>query len=172
MTARGFGWRPEAPGEHDALLDVHGRPIGVNRDASEILSGAASTPDEFLRLVPFLPAFKDQEATNTCVIHTICNLAEGTLAATTGEIVPPSSIPQPYTTANALIVPPGAPLHDDGTYGRVAMQVAKDWGVARDSDWPFRDPRTGRIIPGIVTTRVPPDIHQRANHGTPFRTCS
>ena len=154
---RAFGWLPEAVGQHDELVG------GPNADASDLLAGAAPTPSEFCLLASSLPAFKDQDITNTCVIHTICNVAEGTLKATSTRTVDPSSIPQLYATANALIEAPNAPLKDDGTYARVAMQAAKEWGVARDADWPFRDPRTGKIIAGIVTTRVPPDILQRAS---------
>lgn len=160
---RAFGWLPEAAGQYDDLRGVSGEPLGPNPDASELLTGAAPPPSEFVGLVASLPSFKNQDITNTCVVHTIANIAEGTLAATTGKPVEPSSVPQLYATANALITDPGVPLSDDGTYARVAMLVAKEWGVARDADWPFRDAQTGQIIAGIVTTRVPPDVLQRAS---------
>ena len=164
MTARGFGFLPEAPGQHDSLVvgaDPDGPSLGRNPDASAVLAGAAPVPEEVVRLVTALPPFKNQEDTNTCVPHAIFNIAEASLTAT-GSPIEPSSVPQLYCTTNALVQPPGTPLQDLGTYGRVALQVTKEWGVARDVDYPFRDSRTARIIPGIVTTAVPPDVHQRA----------
>ena len=159
MTApRSFGWLPETPGQHDEIVG------GPNRDASnDLLAGATPIPSEFLRLVPALPAFKDQDLSSTCVPHAVVNVAEASLKAISGKAVDPSSIFELYGTANALIEPPGAPLQDVGTYARVVMHVAKEWGVARDRDWPFRNPKTGRVDLPRATTRVPPDVLQRAS---------
>ena len=158
VVARKFGWRPEIDGEHDALVG------GPNRDASEdLLTGAPIIPSEASALVAALPVFKDQDVTNSCVAHAVANTAESSLRAISGQPVEASSIPALYCAANMLIEPPGSPLLDIGTYGRVLMHVAREWGVARDKDYPFRDPRTGRIIPGIVTKRVPPDVLQHAS---------
>ena len=156
-SPRNFGWIPEDAGQHDDLTG------GPNTDASpELLAGAAALPDESLRLVLALPAFKDQDVTSTCVIHAIANVAESSLKAITGFTIDPSSIPQLYAAANALLAPPGTPLQDIGTYARVVLQVAKEWGVARDIDWPFRDP-SGETDVRRVVTRVPPDVLQRAS---------
>ena len=163
-SSRGFGWLIEGPGEHDALVGLDGVPMGRNRDASEdLLAGAVPVPDEFTRLVQSLPLFKDQDDTNTCVVHAIFNIAEATLKAQGGPSVEPSSVPQVYATANQLLAAPDEALKDIGTFGRIAMLVCKDWGVARDADYRFRDPRTNKIIAGIVTTRPPPHVHQRAS---------
>ena len=147
----------ERPGEHDELVG------GPNRDASEDLRvGVVPIPNEALGLVASLPPFKDQETTNTCFPTAIATAAETRLRAL-GVPVEPSSIPQLYCTANALIEAPDAPLRDVGTYGRIVMQVARDWGVARDTDYPLRDPRTGELVPGVATARVPGDVLQSAS---------
>ena len=155
---RKFGWLPEPEGAFDDLTG------GRNRDASEdLLAGAAPAPKEALRLVPHLPPFKEQGDSSTCVGHGILNVGESTLRATTGTKIEPGSIPQVYTTANQLIEPPGSPLQDIGTYGRVVMHVCKEWGVAPDRIWPFRDPRTGKIDHKRLVTRVPPDVLMAAS---------
>lgn len=164
---RRFGWRQEAPGEFDALIvgpSANATPMGPNRDASEdALAGSTPTPDEFIHLVAALPAFKAQDDSNTCVPTTICNVAEATLRATTGATIEPSSIPQLYTTANALSDGPGAALQDVGSFPRIVMQVAKEWGVAPDRVWSFRDLKTGRIVTERLVTRPPPDVLQAAS---------
>lgn len=147
----------ERPGEHDALVG------GPNRDASEDLRiGAVPVPTEALGLVASLPPFKDQDTTSTCFPTAIVTAAETRLRAL-GVPVEASSVPQLYCAANQLVEPPDAPLKDIGSYGRIVMQVAREWGVARDKDYPLRDERTGEIIPGIVTRRVPGDVLQNAS---------
>lgn len=158
MTApRFFGFIAEADGEHDALCG------GPNRDASEsLLVGATPLPDETLQLIPALPLFKSQDLTSTCVPTGITNAAETSLRARGHAVVEPSSVRQLYALSNQLLLAkPDDPLRDDGTYARVAMKAAADWGVAKDRDWPFRDPKTGKQ--NSVTEKVPPDILQRAS---------
>lgn len=156
---RSFGFLKEEPGQHDALC-------GVNRDASEdLLAGSAALPDDTgFRLTRALPKFKNQADTNVCVPTAITNGAETRLRAI-GVAVETGSVPQLYALSNQLIEAPGAPLRDVGTYGRTCMQAAADWGVARDADYPFRDPRTGAIDKARLVARLDkrPDVLQRAS---------
>ena len=166
-AARGMGWLRELPGQFDGLVvgpNPSSPPIGPNRDASEdFLAGAAPTPDEFVRLVPSLPPFRDQEDANVCVPTAVLNVAEATLKATTGMTIEPGSVGQPYAIANALTQDAGSQLGDFGSFPRVVMQVVKEWGVAPDRIWPFRDPRTRHIVRENLITRPPPDVLQNAS---------
>ena len=174
---RGMGFLPEKDGQYDDLVVGDGpdaQRIGRNRDASEdLLTGAAPIPSESFALVPVLPLFRDQEDTSTCLPTTALNVAESSLAANGGGLVEPGSIPHLYSTANALSVPAGAKLEDTGAYGRIILQVLREWGVAPDKVWPLRDPKTrriiatrdasGRIVGGPLVERAPPHVHQRAS---------
>lgn len=155
--ARFFGFLPEAEGQLDPLCG------GPNPDASaELLAGTTPLPDEAMALVRALPAFKAQDLTNSCVSHAIANAAETRLKAIGTSIVEPSSVRQLYALSNQLLlVKPTDELKDEGTYARTCMKAAAEWGVARDKDWPFRDPKTGKQ--NSVTERVPPDVLQRAS---------
>ena len=156
-AARSFGFIPEPEGLHDPLCG------GPNRDASEdLLAGATPLPEEALQLLRALPDFKSQDLTSSCVPHAIANAAETRLRALGNAVVEPSSIRQLYALSNQLLLAkPDDPLRDEGTYVRTCLKAAAEWGVARDKDWPFRDPKTGKQ--NSVTERVPPDVLQRAS---------
>jgi hypothetical protein len=167
-TPRTFGFLLEAPGEHDTCCG------GPNRDASvDLLTGAIVIPDVHTALVTALPLFKDQGFTSTCVPTALLNIGETSLRAISGKPVEPSSIPAAYAASNALLrTRPGEPIQDIGTYGRTVNQILKDWGAARDVDYPLRDPTTGEIHmvddpevgrTSVVTANVPPHVLQHAS---------
>ncbi len=151
---RGLGYVPEPEGHLDDLC-------GVNRDAAQLVSADGAIAEQNTLLLQYIPPFKDQYTTNTCVAASLANAAEARLASR-GQPVPPSSIRQPYTLANMMLrKTKGEQLYDIGTYPRMVMQVAAEWGVATDAAWPLVHPETGEML--SPTEEVPPDVLQAAS---------
>jgi hypothetical protein len=152
---RGMGFKAEPAGAFDQLC-------GVSRKVTDLVAVTTDLPLEAMKLATFRPpVFKDQDGTSTCVAHGIANSAETRLRSL-GVNVEPSSVRALYTLTNELLrTNKSDALADDGTYPRVAMKVAAEYGVPLEQDWPLWKPDQRSV--NSVTEEVPPDIIMRAS---------